>query len=250
MEELNRNYQTYCKLFAAVYAVMGVALGVYNLFFSTPYYVMLSFASLAFLAVPAIVERVLRLRTNYLLHFTIYLYSFMAFMIGMVFNGYSRIPFYDKLAHTITGVVFGLAALILFYLLKEGHQVERRDLPLAGWFSVSFSALVAVVWEIWEYAINFFLHNDPQKVLATGVNDTMQDMIVCLIGALALLPSLLRYYRQGKAGFLMKVFESFRQLSLAGRLGGSPSAQPGNPPSDIQGKIPLDTPGNPPEEHR
>ena len=58
-------------------------------------------------------------------------------------------------------------------------------------------------------AINLVLHNDPQKVLNTGVNDTMLDMIVCLIGALFLAICMYFYYQKGKKEFFMRTFEIF-----------------------------------------
>ena len=87
--------------------------------------------------------------------------------------------------------------------------MQKSDGPQAIVFSVSFAMLIAVVWEIFEYAINLVLHNDPQKVLNTGVNDTMLDMIVCLIGALFLAICMYFYYQKGKKEFFMRTFEIF-----------------------------------------
>lgn len=56
----------------------------------------------------------LRLRADYLLHLASHLYILFVYGIGMIFNGYDRIPGYDKVMHTITGVVFGLCGLIVF----------------------------------------------------------------------------------------------------------------------------------------
>ncbi len=62
--------------------------------------------------------------------------------------------------------------------------------------------------------MNFIFHSDPQHVLTTGVNDTMQDMIVCLVGSLFILFSVWRYYRKGKAGPAMRIFLDFYELNL------------------------------------
>ena len=51
---------------------------------------------------------------DYLLRLISYLYLFLVYGIGMIFNGYDRIPLYDKVMHTLTGVVFGLCGLIAF----------------------------------------------------------------------------------------------------------------------------------------
>lgn len=212
--QTNASYQKICRVWAIAYTAACLVILVYNIFFSTPYYWGLTAAAPLFLLVPWMLEKVARLHPNYLLHFLIHLYTAMAFGIGMVFNGYSRIPYYDKLAHTLTGFAFGMMGVILYYWLKPGHKAEPVDCGRVCWFSVSFTMLVAVGWEIFEYAINLVLHNDPQKVAETGVNDTMLDMIVCLVGALCLLPSFFAYFRKGKTGFFMKLAESFFALSI------------------------------------
>lgn len=43
---------------------------------------------------------------------------------------------------------------------------------------------VAVLWECTEFTIDKLLGTDTQKVLTTGVNDTMKDMICALLGAI------------------------------------------------------------------
>lgn len=214
LAQTNASYGRICRAWAVCYTIACVGILVYNIFYSTPYYVALTFAAPFFLLIPWLLEKVARLHPNYLLHLLIHLYTAMAFGIGMVFNGYSRIPYYDKLAHTLTGFAFGMMGVILYYWLKPGHHAQRQDYGRVCWFSVSFTMLVAVGWEIFEYVINLVLHNDPQKVAETGVNDTMLDMIVCLVGALCLLPSFYRYYCKGKTGFFMKLAESFFALSI------------------------------------
>ena len=69
--------------------------------------------------------------------------------------------------------------------------------------SFSVSMAIAGLWEIGEYLISLFFPCDPQRVAETGVSDTMQDLIVCMIGALLWLPFLYRFYRKDKADFLM-----------------------------------------------
>ena len=135
----------------------------------------------------------------------------------MIFNGYDRIPLYDKLMHTVTGVIFGLCGLVVYYLLKpreEKMRVKRAEFWQAAVFSAGFASLIAVGWEIVEFVINLVLHNDPQHVLDTGVTDTMMDMIVCLIGSLVFWYPMRRYYKQGKTGLLMGVFDSFYRTNF------------------------------------
>ena len=49
---------------------------------------------------------------------------------------------------------------------------------------ISITLAVASLWECFEYVANIFFGGDAQRVATTGVNDTMQDIIVAFIGAI------------------------------------------------------------------
>lgn len=217
MSSVSMLYQHQSRVLEFGFAVFCVLMAGYNLFFSTPYYVFLSLLGLLLVFVPRIAEKVLSLKEDYLLRLTTHLYILFTYGIGMIFNGYDRIPLYDKLMHTVTGVIFGLCGLVVYYLLKprgEKMRVKRAEFWQAAVFSAGFASLIAVGWEIVEFVINLVLHNDPQHVLDTGVTDTMMDMIVCLIGSLVFWYPMHRYYKQGKTGLLMGVFDSFYRTNF------------------------------------
>ena len=43
-------------------------------------------------------------------------------------------------------------------------------------------ALIAVAWELFEYFMDTYVGMNLQHTLDTGVTDTMQDMLVALLG--------------------------------------------------------------------
>lgn len=51
-------------------------------------------------------------------------------------------------------------------------------------------------------------------VAATGIQDTMLDMIVCTIGALLMLIPYYFYYKKKKVGFMMGGFQQMVQINL------------------------------------
>ena len=215
MSEISNRYRQSALVMEAVFGGFCLVMAVYNFFYSTPYYVFLSLLGLALDFLPAIIEKVLAIKTDYLLRMAANLYIFMTFGIGMIFNGYDRIPYYDKVMHTITGVAFGLCGVIAFYVLKPREkgkiQVKKTEFWQAAFFALGFSTIVSVSWEIIEFVLNLILHNDPQKVAETGVTDTMMDMIVCMIGTLVFWLPMKAYYNNGRTGLLMGIFESFRE---------------------------------------
>ena len=67
---------------------------------------------------------------------------------------------------------------------------------------------VAGLWELGEYAISLLTGRDVQHAIDTGVGDTMQDMLVCMLGTLATLP-LLQSVAMGRHSFLTGPVDAF-----------------------------------------
>ena len=203
--EKNQRYQKINRGFMVLYLLVCLWGIIDSFLHSTPYYMGLSLLSPLFLLIPPLFWKITRLKPAYLISLTINLFSFLAFVIGIAFRGYGRFPFYDKVVHTLSGVVFGLLGVIFYYLMKKDRTIVPRDGIFAGYFAVSFACTIGMLWEVWEYSMDFIFHSDPQHALTTGVHDTMQDMIVCLIGSLFVLFSVWRYYHKGKAGPMMRI---------------------------------------------
>ena len=144
----------------------------------------------------------------------IYIFFFMLYTLGLVLRFYCVVPYYDKVAHTLSGVFVSFLGLILFYLIKPNRKIEEIDFPLASVFTVAVSMAMACFWEICEYVLSLVVHNDPQMVAATGIQDTMLDMIVCTIGALLMLIPYYFYYKKKKVGFMMGGFQQMVQINL------------------------------------
>lgn len=197
-----------------MYLLLSIAVGLYNIYFSTAYYIFLAFAAPLFLLIPLVCNRIFHLSPVYPLHLTINVYCLFSFFIGMVLGGYENLPYFDKLVHTLSGILFAFIGSLLYYQLKPVQGIEKHDYSLVSWFSVTFSLSVAVVWEIYEYIINFILGTDPQNVLTTGVNDTMIDMIVCFIGSLFLWFAFWLYYKKEKSSFITDILIQFYDKNI------------------------------------
>ena len=200
---------------AVIYCLVSAGAAVYNILMQSAYEIMLSFVSFLFLLLPILLHRILRLKPAYAVHFLLYAFTLLAFVGGMALQGYSKLPYYDKFVHGLSGIVFGIIGILLFYLLKPVKKMEPGDYGLVSWFSLCFSMFIAAVWEIYEYVIGLILGTDPQRVLTSGVADTMLDIIVCLAGALVLEFSIYRYFKQKKHPLLMSLFENFYRINIS-----------------------------------
>lgn len=160
-------------------------------------------------------ERVCGLVPVYQFRFLLYGFSFLAYVVGLTMQGYHFIPLYDKVMHTLSGTFGTFLGVVLFYILKHGRQVQQQDFPLVAIFSISCT--MGGCWIMGDRRISgrYIFSCDPQQVALTGVSDTMQDMIVCLVGSLLWLPFLFRYYRKQKADFLMGCFLTFLSKNLS-----------------------------------
>ena len=141
-------------------------------------------------------------------------FTFAAYTLGVGCALYKILPGYDKLLHMFSGTLTMMLALPLFYYLKTGHRVEKSDCALAVGFCLTTALAVAGVWELAEYAVSLLAGIDPQCVQATGVGETMKDMLVCTLGAGLAVPSLIRFYREGRGGILFGWTEIFLEKNL------------------------------------
>lgn len=220
-ENLEKREAVFKKINWALMALIALghlAAGIYYLASGARvYYYALAFCGLLFLPLPYGLYKALRLKTCYSLNSVIYAFFILAYTVGLVFQGYARILYFDKLAHGLSGVLVAFLALFLYYLIKPGREIRREECALAGTFVFMSSVAVAGLWEISEYAISLLFGTDPQNVLHTGVGDTMMDIIVCTAGTLAFVVVLALYYKKGRKGFLMGAFDDFyRQNFLKG----------------------------------
>lgn len=118
----------------------------------------------------------------------------LSLVLGMVFNFYGLITGYDSLIHFLNGgllVILGLALLSVF--TKPG-QLKKISPFLLVAFAFNFSAMIGVLWEIFEFTADAFgtnmqryldINNDLIPFVGRqALADTMKDFILNTIGAL------------------------------------------------------------------
>lgn len=102
------------------------------------------------------------------------------YLIGLVFGWYDFIPPLDIPTHFMGGV-----AIAYFYRSAiRNSQKFLGDIPFAIQIILAFTATgtTAVLWEFYENLSDYFL--GTQHVF--GLNDTLKDMCLGLMGALLL----------------------------------------------------------------
>ena len=172
--------------------------------------------SLGALAIPVALLLFYRLTGLKLVHqldFIILAFTLIAYPLGSCLDFYARFPGYDKLMHMLSGAFVSVLCILLYCALKPERRIGRGDFWLALLFTFFGSMAVAGLWELAEYGINLVTGRDVQHVLDTGVGDTMQDMLVCMIGTIATLP-LLRPLSQGRQTRFTAPIDAFLERNL------------------------------------
>ncbi|MDD4251902.1 MAG: hypothetical protein PHT74_02020 [Methanoculleus horonobensis] len=87
-------------------------------------------------------------------------------------------PYYDKIAHLISGITVSVLAFVIVLLLDRFSRLN-----LSRWMIVGFVIIAAMAmegfWEIYEWLFDTFLGTNLQY----GLDDTMLDMIFVLVGS-------------------------------------------------------------------
>ena len=128
--------------------------------------------------VPAIVTRrgniTLPWEINLLVALSLYLH-----VAGGV-RGFYEIyyPYYDKVAHLISGITVSVLAFVAVLLLDRFSRLNLSRWMIVG-FIIIFAMAMEGFWEIYEWLFDTFLGTNLQH----GLDDTMLDMIFVLIGA-------------------------------------------------------------------
>ncbi|MBQ7777607.1 MAG: hypothetical protein IJ396_01720 [Oscillibacter sp.] len=116
------------------------------------------------LYVPSWVQVRLRIELPPPLEITILCFIFAAEILGEVNAFYVNIPGWDTMLHTLNGF---LAAAVGFSLVLLLNDDERLTFDLSPFFlalvAFCFSMTIGVMWEFFEFAMDFFLHTDMQK---------------------------------------------------------------------------------------
>ena len=207
----------------AVLMVLVIASIVRQGFLGAYHNMFLGVLTLALFAVPKIIEKKLNVSIPAGLQAVILIFIFSAQILGEINAFYVKIPIWDTLLHTTNGF---LMAAIGFALIDIFNRSERFSLKMSPYFvaftAFCFSMTVGVVWEFFEFSMDWFFDMDMQKdwiladinsvklhpeganipvhvevesvtvngepwnlggYLDIGIVDTMKDLIVNFIGA-------------------------------------------------------------------
>ena len=138
MEKREARFKKITPVYLTLFWAVHLVLGCYYTARGLPYYAVLGFCGILFPLALRLVYKICRFRPIYQLDFLLTLFFFLLYTVGLDLRGYSVIPYYDKFAHTLTGVVFALIGLIVFYYLKPEKKILERIYRLSACLKFAF----------------------------------------------------------------------------------------------------------------
>jgi len=164
-----------------------------------------SLVVLFFSFMPTIVSRNYKVRLPIEIDFTVTLLLYLHFFLGEYSHFYVKIPWWDILLHGGNSLILGFLGFILAYALLLTSKMATKPI-LASLFSLSFAVLIGVLWEIFEFGMDYFFGFSMQK---SGLVDTMTDLMVDVAGAAVVSGVGFFYMRKKKEGIFSRLLKKF-----------------------------------------
>ncbi|MBQ4128147.1 MAG: hypothetical protein IJD68_00055 [Ruminococcus sp.] len=142
-----------------------VALVLVARFLRADYYsVFLCVLTLLLFNIPLFVNKRLHVTLPKELEAVILLFIFSAEILGEIGSFYTHIPWWDTMLHTINGFLMAAIGFALIDILNNSPKFHFNMSPIfVAFVAFCFSMTVGVVWEFFEFSMDYFTLTDMQK---------------------------------------------------------------------------------------
>src|SRR5262245_44201688 len=172
--------------------------------------VFLTLAVIGLIVVPAFLMRQWRIHVPAEFQLIAVAFVFLSLFLGSARDFYYKYWWWDIVLHIGSGFLFGIVGWIVLFLLLQTNRLPKDTGPaLAAVFAVTFAVTLGVLWEIFEFAVDSLWPNVNMMSQETGVNDTMQDLIVDLLGAFIVAALGWVHARTGRYSFVVDGVSEF-----------------------------------------
>lgn len=151
---------------------------------------------LAVMLLPSFIEKTWRIDIPSYMHILFYIFLYCAIYLGEVHRFYYLVPYWDKILHAFSGAMLGAMGFAIVSTLNEAEKIDIRLSPgFVSLFAFCFALSVGALWEVYEYTFDgllglnmqkFRLENGTQLIGRKALGDTMEDIIVDALSALAI----------------------------------------------------------------
>ena len=125
--------------------------------------VILCLLSLILFIIPFFIQKKFKITLPNALESIIFIFIFSAEILGEINNFYGIIPYWDTMLHTINGfLAAGVGFSLVDLLNKNSKNINLSPVYLAI-VSFCFSMTIGVVWEFFEFGMDYYFKFDMQK---------------------------------------------------------------------------------------
>jgi hypothetical protein len=145
---------------------------------------------------PSKVEHIFHVDIPDLMEIIYFIFLFCAIYLGEVRNFYYRIPYWDLILHCFSAAMLGTVGFMIVNILNSSDRINIQLSPFfVALFAFSFAISCGTIWEVYEFAADGVLQTNMQKFITSNgtvlvgrgaIVDTMEDIIVDVLGALAI----------------------------------------------------------------
>ena len=148
-----------------VILIFLVALSINRQFFLGNYHNMfLGFLTLLLFSVPQFLDKKLGVTIPVGLETVIFIFIFSAEILGEINAFYVKIPIWDTMLHTTNGFLMAAIGFALIDLFNRSDKFSIKMSPyFVAFFAFCFSMTVGVLWEFFEFSMDWFFAADMQK---------------------------------------------------------------------------------------
>jgi len=141
------------------------------------------------------------------------LFAFAALFLGEFRSYYERIWWWDIALHVCSGLLLGILGFLLIYILNENRRIDLDMRPrFVAMFAFLFAVSGGAIWEIFEFAMDGIFGTamqNPKFGDPSGLTDTMLDLIVDTLGALAISVYGWHFLRNPEQSFIDRWIQKF-----------------------------------------
>ena len=148
------------------------------------------------LLIPGILRRIVRIDIPSIMMIVYAVFLYCSIYLGEVRNFYYSVPHWDTILHTFSGAALGALGFSLVSILNKSESIPFDLSPFfVALFAFCFAITLGVVWEIYEFVMDYFFGTNMQKfafesgellIGQEALLDTMKDLIVDALGALTM----------------------------------------------------------------
>jgi len=155
--------------------------------------------------IPAIVSRSYKIRLPIEIDFLVTTLLYLHYVLGEYNHFYIKYSWWDLFLHGGNSLILGFVGFILAYGLLLTSRVTAKPFFISL-FSLSFAVFIGVLWEIFEFSMDYFFGFSMQK---SGLVDTMTDLMMDVGGALTISVFGFFYLKKKKPSILDRIIKRF-----------------------------------------